>query len=115
MQLLFDILLFLHLVGWATVLGGCIVTLRDARLPRAALHGVLTAVVTGIAMVGIAQGSKSVDDVNNAWAATKLVVGLVIAGLIVYGTRRPEKLTRPLVGAVLGLTVLNVGIATIWH
>jgi hypothetical protein len=116
MTVLFNILLFLHLVGWATVLGGTIVTIRDGKLPRAALHGVLTALVTGIAMVGIAHASDSVHyGRDTAWEITKLVVALVITGLIVYGTRRPEKVTRGLAGAVLGLTVLNVGIAAIWH
>ncbi|MDM7854239.1 hypothetical protein [Cellulomonas alba] len=115
MRLAYDILLFLHLVGWAIVLGGTIVTLREARLPKGALHGILTALVTGIAMVGLAQASDELRDPNNAKIAVKLVIALVVTGLIVYGTRRPEKVTRGLAGAILGLTVVNVAVAAIWR
>lgn len=115
MKLLFDVLLFLHLLGWAIVLGGTIVTIREARLPKGALHGILTALVTGLAMVAVAQGSDAVRDVDNAWVAVKLVVALVVTGIVIYGTRRPEKVTRGLLGAILGLVVVNVGVATIWH
>jgi len=115
MRLVYDILLFLHLVGWASVLGGTIVTLREARLPKGALHGILTALVTGIAMVGLAESSDELHDPNSAKIAVKLVIALVVTGLVVYGTRRPEKVTRALVGAILGLTVVNVAIAAIWR
>jgi hypothetical protein len=115
MKLLFDVLLFLHLVGWAIVLGGTIVTLRDARLPKGALHGILTALVTGILMVGLAESSDELRDPDSAKMIVKLVVALVVTGLVVYGVRKPEKVTRGLAGAILGLTVVNVAIAAIWR
>lgn len=115
MQLLYDVLLFLHLVGWAIVLGGTIVTLRESRLPKGALHGILTALVTGIAMVAISHASSEVHDVNDTKVGVKLVIALVVTGLVVYGVRKPEKVTRGLAGAVLGLTVVNVAIAAIWR
>lgn len=115
MELLQHVLLFLHLLGWAIVLGGTIVTMRDTRLPKGALHGILTALVTGILMVGLASASDELRDPDNAKVAVKLVVALVVTGLVVYGARRPEKVTKGLLGAVLGLTVLNVGIAVLWR
>ncbi|AEE45240.1 hypothetical protein [Cellulomonas fimi] len=115
MELLQHVLLFLHLLGWAIVLGGTIVTMRDTRLPRGALHGILTALVTGILMVGLASASDELRDPNTTKVAVKLVVALVVTGLVVYGARRPEKVTKGLLGAVLGLTVLNVGIAVLWR
>ncbi|GCE77339.1 hypothetical protein [Cellulomonas biazotea] len=115
METLQHLLLLLHLLGWAIVFGGTLVTLRDTRLPKGALHGILTALVTGILMVGLASASDELRDPNNVKVAVKLVVALVVTGLVVYGTRRPEKVTRGLLGAVLGLTVVNVAIAVLWR
>jgi hypothetical protein len=113
MDLLMEFLLVLHLLGWAVVLGGLAVTLRERRIPNGAFHGLLTAIVTGLAMavIGIASGS---EDYDHAKLAVKLLVALVVTGLIVYGRRRPEKVTRGLVGTALGLTALNVALAVLW-
>src|SRR4051794_3023009 len=115
MELLYDLLVVLHLVGWAIVLGGTLVNLRTPRIATGVLHGILTALVTGILLVGIASASDDVHDPNTTKIAVKLVVALVVTGLVVYGTRRPEKVTRGLVGAVAGLTVVNVAIAVLWR
>ena len=115
MELLQHLLLFLHLLGWAIVLGGTLVTMRDNRLPKGALHGILTALITGILMVGLASASDELRDPNNVKVAVKLVIALVVTGLVVFGTRRPEKVTKGLLGGVLGLTVLNVAIAVLWR
>ncbi len=34
---------------------------------------------------------------------------------MIYGTRRPEKVTRGLVGSIAGLTVVNIAIAVLWR
>ncbi|MGY4643310.1 hypothetical protein [Cellulomonas sp. URHB0016] len=115
MKLLYDLLVVLHLVGWAIVLGGTLVNLRTPKLATGVLHGILTALVTGILLVGIASASDDIHDPNTTKIAVKLVVALVVTGLVVYGTRRPEKVTRGLVGAVAGLTVVNVAIAVLWR
>jgi len=110
------LLIVLHLLGWAIVLDGCLVTLRQPAFPKGALHGALTALVTGIVMTGLR--SAQVGDLtppDNAKIAVKLVVGLVVTGLVWYGTRKPERATRGLVGAALGPTVMNVLIAVLWR
>ncbi len=116
MSTLYGLLVVLHLVGWAIVLGGCLVTLRRSELPKGALHGALTALVTGVVMVGLR--SAEVGDLtppDNAKVGVKLLVALVVTGLVWYGARRPEKVTRGLVGAVAGLTVVNVVVAVLWR
>jgi hypothetical protein len=116
MDTLYGLLVVLHLVGWAIVLGGCLVTLRDRAVPRGALHGVLTALVTGIVMVGLRSAEVGgLEPPDNAKIGVKLVVTLVVTGLIWYATRRPEKVTKGLVGATLGLTLLNVVVAVLWR
>jgi len=115
MELLYNVLVVLHLVGWAIVLGGTLVNLRTPKIATGVLHGILTALVTGILLVGIGSASDEIHDPNTTKVAVKLVVALVVTGLVVYGTRRPEKVTRGLVGAIAGLTVVNVAIAVLWR
>jgi len=115
MDFLYHLLLVLHLIGWAIVLGGTLVSLREPKIATGVLHGILTALVTGILMVGIASASDEIHDPNNTKIGVKLLIALVVTGLVVYGTRRPEKVTRGLLGAIAGLTVVNVAIAVLWR
>jgi hypothetical protein len=115
METVYNILVVLHLVGWAIVLGGTLVNLRTPKIATGVLHGILTALVTGILLVGIASASDEIHDPNNTKIAVKLVIALVVTGLVVFGTRRPEKVTRGLVGSIAGLTVVNVAIAVLWR
>lgn len=116
MDIVVGLLVVLHLVGWAIVLGGCLVTLRQPAFPKGAWHGALTALVTGVALAAL--GFAEVGDLSRpdpAKMIVKLVVTLVVVGLIWSGTRRPERATRALVGATAGLTLLNVLVAVLWR
>ena len=55
MDILHEILVFLHLIGFAALFGGLFVQLRsDARVVNAAMfHGILTQVLTGLLIVGV--------------------------------------------------------------
>lgn len=113
MELLHHALLVLHLLGWAVTLGGLAVSIRARRVPAGALHGVLTAVVTGLLLVVV--GMVGLDrDYDDAKLGVKLVVALAAAAVVLYGQRRPEKVTGGLLGAALGLTALNVVVAVFW-
>lgn len=118
MTVVLGILLVLHLLGWAIVLGGSLAAMRSPRLVPGMLHGILTALVTGIAMTGLhesgALGSGDDEKLVMAKIAVKLVVALAVTALIVIGTRQPSKVTTRFLGAVAGLTTLNVAIAVLW-
>jgi len=113
-KLFFNILLVLHLLGWAIVLGGTLTNLRTPKIAAGVLHGALTALVTGIVMVGLAESGAVDESFSGAKFGVKLIIALVITGLVVVGTRKPERVTRQLVGAIAGLTVVNVAIAVLW-
>ena len=116
MTTLYYALLVLHLVGWAIVLGGVLATMRERVLPRGALHGILTALVTGVLMVGLASsGVADVGEPDNTKIAVKLLVAVVVTALVVQGARKPAKVTSGLLGAIAGLTALNVAIAVLWR
>jgi len=116
MTVVFRLLLVVHLLSWAVVLGAVVTSFRGTpRLPKGTLHGVLGALVTGIAMAGLASAGVVGREPEPAWMAVKLLVALVITGLVVYGTRNPDKVTRGTLGAVAGLTVVNVAVAVLWR
>ena len=114
MDLLRDILLFLHLLGMASLFGGLFVQVRtDPRVVNAAmLHGILTQVVTGLLLIGVLEGLD--EEVDNVKVAAKFVVALLIAVLVLANRRKPL-LPAGLYFGLVGLTVLNVGVAVFWH
>ena len=109
MDILFGIVLVLHLLGWAMVFGGALAGMKSTTLTPGAFHGILTALATGVVLTGLL-GS----DANHVKIAVKLVVALVVTALVVVARRRPEKVTTGLLGAIAGLVVVNVGLAVIW-
>lgn len=113
METLYDILLVLHLLGWAVVLGGAVASMRAPAIPRGMAHGILTALVTGIAMVGLASSGLAADEPDNAKIAVKLVIALAVTVLVVLGGRR-SRVTTGYLGAIAGLTVVDVVVAVLW-
>jgi hypothetical protein len=113
MEILRDILVFLHFIGLAALFGGLFVQLKaDPRVVNnAMLHGVLTQLVTGLLLVGVLEGLD--EEVNNAKIGVKLVVALVI-GVLVWVNRRKPSLPTGLFFGLLGLTALNIAVAVFW-
>lgn len=113
MELLHHVLLVLHLLGWAIVLGGVVVNIRTGQLPAGILHGALTALATGIALVLV--GSLGLDrDYDHVKLGAKLLVALAVTALVLVGRRQPERVGAGLSGAIAGLTALNVTLAVLW-
>jgi len=115
MDLVYSLLIVLHLVGWAIVLGGTLVNLRTPKIATGVLHGILTALVTGLALAGIASAGLAGHEPDPAKLAVKLVVALVVTALVVLGVRKPARVTTGYLAAIAGLTVVNVAVAVIWH
>ena len=115
MDLVYQLLIVLHLVGWAIVLGGTLVNLRTPKIATGVLHGILTALVTGLALAGIASAGLAGHAPDPAKLAVKLVVALVVTALVVLGVRRPARVTTGYLAAIAGLTVVNVAVAVLWH
>ena len=115
MDLVYDLLVVLHLIGWAIVLGGTLVNLRTPKIATGVLHGILTALVTGILLVGIASAGLAGHDPNTAKIAVKLVVAVIVATLVILGLRTPSRVTTGYVGAIAGLTAVNIAVAVLWR
>lgn len=115
MDVVYGILVVLHLIGWALVLGGALTRMREPALSKGVLHGVLTALIAGILLVGVGEATSAGPDViNHMKIGVKLLVALVITGMVIFGGRNSEKVTRGYLGAIAGLTTVNVAIAVLW-
>lgn len=113
MEILRDILVFLHFVGLAALFGGLFVQIKsDPRVVNnAVLHGILTQLVTGLLLVGVLEGlDKEVDNVK---IGVKLLVAIVIA-VLVLANRKKTSIPNGLFFGLMGLTLLNIGVAVFW-
>jgi hypothetical protein len=75
------------------------------------LHGSLTQVVTGLALVGVLEAEEA--EVDNAKIAVKFALAMVIA-LLVFVNRKKSTVPDGLYFGLLGLSVLTVGVAVFW-
>lgn len=116
MDLLYDVIVFVHLVGMAAVVGSWLSVLRAPRIVPGMVHGALTQVVTGLALVGLRE-SDVVDDepLNHAKIGVKLSVALVVVVLAWINRRRTDAVPPALVHTIGGLALLNVAVAALWH
>ncbi|WP_326744941.1 hypothetical protein OG830_23540 [Streptomyces sp. NBC_00121] len=116
MDVLINVFVALHIIGIAALLGGFLTQMKamgagTARFVPAMLHGALTMLVTGIALVGLNQADD--QPVNNIKIGVKLAVLVVILALV-YVKRDEEKVEKGVFAVVGGLTVANIFIATLW-
>ncbi|GAA2979558.1 hypothetical protein K388_00868 [Streptomyces sp. KhCrAH-43] len=116
MRVLIDFVVALHIIGIAALLGGFLGQMKamrtgTARFVPGMLHGALTMLVTGVALVGLDQADD--HPVNNVKIGIKLLILVVILGLV-YVKRDEEKVEKGLFAAVGALTLANIFIATLW-
>lgn len=115
MEIVFEVLVVLHFVGLAALLGGVITQMsaREKVVNRAMFDGALTQLVTGLGMVGLAETvlkSTEGEDINHMKIGIKLLILLIITGIVVANRRKPSVPTA-IWATIGGLTLLNVVIA----
>lgn len=116
MDVLIHLFVGLHIIGIASLLGGFLTQMKamgegTARFSPAMLHGALTMLITGVALVGLNQADD--NTVNNVKIGVKLALLIVILGLV-YVKRDEEKVDKGMFGAVGALTTANIFIAVLW-
>ncbi|GHG45549.1 hypothetical protein GCM10011331_05010 [Flavimobilis marinus] len=112
MDIAYKIILVLHLLGWAMLLGSVLAHLRKPVVPKGALHAALTALVTGLLLVGMAEMGDG--ELNHVKIGIKLLVTIVVTVLVVLGVKKGDRVTKGYLGTILGLVVVNVALAVVW-
>lgn len=113
METLRLLLLLLHVLGFAALLGGLLVQVREQTKVVNPLmrDGAGTAFLAGLLLVGVLEAGDGA--VNNAKIGVKFAVALVILVLVMVNVRKPS-IPQGLYYALLGLTVVNIAVAIFW-
>jgi len=107
------ILLILHILGFAALIGGLLAQSgeKEKKVNSAMRDGVGTAFLAGLALVGVLQADDV--EVNNAKIGVKFGIGLVLLVLVMANTRKAS-IPRGLWAGLLVLAVAEVCVAVLW-
>ena len=111
MNIVYNIMVFLHVVGAAWIANMKKPTVHPRQFDGAALQ-----LLTGIVMMGLIPALDM--DANYAKLGIKFAVALAVGVLAFIGRRKYKKdepVSAGLAHAVGGLALLNIGIATLWQ
>jgi hypothetical protein len=115
-DIVYKLILVLHFVGVAMVLGGFFSQM--GKNPPLVTHwvrdGALTQIITGFALVGIAPNLEGGEPFDNAAVGVKLVVAVIIAVLALLGMRQEPEKQRPYWLAAGILAIVNIVVAVFW-
>lgn len=113
MDFAYNLILILHFIGLASVVGGFLVQMRSAEkgVNPAMLHGALTQLVTGVILVGLAEMQD--EDVDHAKIGVKLAITVIVTVLAFVGRKKPLPQTG-LWAAIGALAIANIVIAVLW-
>jgi hypothetical protein len=113
MTVLYGVLVVLHLLGMAGIVGGWMVAVRQPRILDAMVVGSLVSLVTGLLLVGLSYPVFDGETVDNAKITVKLVVALTVA-VLVWVNRNRDAVPRGLLHGIGLLAVANVAVAVLW-
>ncbi|MEU2942787.1 hypothetical protein [Nocardiopsis alba] len=112
MDILYSVLVFLHMIGLAGIIAGFLMQLMtdNVKATKVMLHSSLLQFVTGLLLVGVAE-MGDVAEMNHIKIGVKLVVALTVVVVAVLNQRKPAKNLAITAGA---LAVLNIAVAVFW-
>jgi uncharacterized membrane protein YbhN (UPF0104 family) len=114
MEIAMGILLGLHLIGFATILGGLVAEMRNmktgAKVSAGVVHGAWLALLTGLILVALKYMKP--EEVNNLVLSIK---GIGITGIffLAYTYQKKENTPKWVVPGLLVLVLMNLFVATI--
>jgi NO-binding membrane sensor protein with MHYT domain len=112
MSFVYELIVVLHFIGLASLVGGFMVQMSatEKAINPAMLHGALTQLVTGIALVGLAESGAVDEELNMTKVSIKLIIALAVAAIAFIGRKRSGN-QASLWGAAGGLALINIVIA----
>ena len=114
MVLVQQIVVFVHLIGFAALLGGCLAQLRSGPPPEvnlAMLYGGWIELVTGAGLLALqlAQGGP----IDYPWYTVKLVL-TAAAVVLLAKNRKFASIPGGVLVLIAGLTLLSAAISVFW-
>ncbi|KWV31706.1 MULTISPECIES: hypothetical protein [Micromonospora] len=113
MEALRLILLYVHLIGFALLLGGAVAQYVSGklRINAAMLWGSVIQLLTGL---GLSAPLRDGDEPAPAKLVTKLVLALLIF-VMVFFSRKRTQVARGHFLAIIGLTLVTAAVAVFWR
>ncbi|MEJ1180310.1 hypothetical protein ACFC25_14040 [Pseudarthrobacter sp. NPDC055928] len=116
MIIVYNIMVFLHIVGAAMIVGIWIGNMKKPTVHPRQFDGAALQLITGIVMMGLIPALDM--DANYAKLGIKFAIALAVGVLAFIGRRKyknGEDISKGLAHSVGGLALLNVAIATLWN
>lgn len=114
MQVAYQVLVFVHLIGFAALLGGVLVQARspepEVNVPM--LYGAMTGLASGVALWILA--GVGPEPAPTAPLVVKTVVGVAVA-VLVAANRKYASVPRGLWLLIGGLTLVEAAVAVFWR
>ncbi len=119
MDVVYRLLVLVHLIGMAALVGSYLTVLRRPRVLAIMRDAAGVQLLTGLALVGLVEsGAVDHGPLDRVKFAVKLVVAAVVLALAIVGARRQRRagddVTSALAHAIGGLALLNVAVAVLW-
>lgn len=114
MEILRNVLLVLHFIGLAAILGPFLsqLTATSKHITMTMVWGARAQLITGLGLVGVAYASDHEPD--HVKVAVKLLIALAIVG-IAEATHKKTDSVKTAWWLVGGLTIANIIVAVVWH
>jgi hypothetical protein len=109
-----QIVVLIHLIGFACLFGGSVVQLRTTEpdVNAAMLHGAWLALVTGAALVGFAVIGH--DQLNYPKLSIKAALTLFLV-ILVSKNRKFSSIPKGLLALIGAMTLANATVAVLWQ
>ncbi|MDI6023230.1 hypothetical protein QBL02_06695 [Leucobacter sp. UT-8R-CII-1-4] len=117
MEILRNVLVVLHIIGFAGILAGVMMQMPKvkegaAKINGAILHSSLLMLVTGLGLVGMMYARDL--EPNNMKIGVKTLV-LIVMLVLALVNKKKQSVSPAVLGSIGGLAVLNVILAVFWH
>lgn len=117
MSFLYELIVAVHLLGMAAIVGSFFVVLRAPRYVPTFLWGALTQLVSGLVLVGLRESGAvpGEEPLNHLKIGVKLLIALVVAVIAWMERNNRDTAKTGMIHAIGGLAVINVLVATLWQ
>lgn len=88
MEILREILVALHLIGMAIIVGGYFSLIRTPKVAPGMLHGSYLQLITGILLLGLAEMGD--DEVNHMKMGIKLLIAILVTVFAFIGNKKQK-------------------------